>query len=94
MEKNSDIKLSSPACKVSASTGFISADHEHELLRIQGKINGHHVTMVIDSGLTHDVISEKFIKKLGISTTKSSDVLNVTLADSLSSSHLCRRLIL
>ena len=54
--KNSDIKLSSPACKVSASTEFIFADHEHDLLRIQGKIKGHHVTMVIDSGLTQDSI--------------------------------------
>ena len=83
---NSDIKLSSPACEVSASTGCITADYEHDLLRIQGKINGHHVTMLIDSGSTHDFISEKFIKKHGISTTKSSDVLNVTLAEGSSRS--------
>ena len=54
------------------------------------RIDGHYATMVIDSGLTHDFVLEKIIKKLGISTTKSSDVLNVTLADRLSSSHLCR----
>ena len=83
--KNSDIKLSSPACEVSASTGCITADHEHDLLRIQGKINGHHVTMLIDSSSTH-FIFEKFIKKHGISNTKSSDVLNVTLADGSSCS--------
>ena len=52
--KNSDIKLSSPACEVSASTRCITADHEHDLLRIQGKINSHHVTMLIDSSSTHD----------------------------------------
>ena len=69
--KNSDIKLSSPACEVSASTGCITADHEHDL-RIQGKINGHHVTMLIDSSSIHDYISETFIKEHGISTTKSS----------------------
>ena len=72
--KDSDIKLSSPACEVSASTGCITADHEHDLLRIQGKINDHHVTMLIDTRSTHDFIWEKFIKKHGISTTKSSDV--------------------
>ena len=83
---NSDIKLSSPACKVRTSTVCITADHEHDLLRIQGKINGHNVTMLIDSSLTHDFILEKFIKKHGISTTKSSDVLNVTLTDGSSRS--------
>ena len=45
-----------------------------------------HVTMLIDSGSTHDFISEKFIKKHGISTKKSSDVSNVTLADGSSRS--------
>ena len=84
--KNSHIKLSSPACEVSASSGRITADHEHDLLHIQGKISGHHVTMLIDSSSTHDFILERFIKKHGILTTKSSNVLNVTLADGSSRS--------
>ena len=37
-------------------------DGEHDLLLVQGKINGHRTTMLIDSGSTHDFISEYFVK--------------------------------
>ena len=35
----------------------------NELLRFNGKINGHAAVILIDSGSTHDLISEEFLRR-------------------------------
>jgi len=59
---------------------------EHDLLRVEGKINGCYAVMLIDSGSTHDFISEEFVQRSGIETRTSPDALHVMLADGTSSS--------
>ena len=74
------------ATKVEISLGNIISDNEQDLFRVQGKISDRRVTMLMGSGATHDFISEDLVKKLDLSTTTNTDVLNVTLPDGSSRS--------
>ena len=56
-------------------------DNENELLLVHGKINGRRATMLIDSGSTHDFISQDFVRRHNLATVSSENTLNVTLAD-------------
>ena len=66
---------------VPAHISSVAEDNEHELLRFDGKINGHRATILVDSGSTHDFISERFVDRHKLMAVSSSDTLNVTLAD-------------
>ena len=46
-----------------AQVGSVAADSEHDLLRVEGRINGRKVVMLIDCGSTHDFISESFVQR-------------------------------
>lgn len=59
---------------------------EHELLCVEGKINGRRARMLIDSGSTHDFIAENFARRHNLSTETESENLCVTLADGSTSS--------
>lgn len=59
----------------------VTGSHDHDLLRLVGKINGRRAVMLIDSGSTHDLISSKFVEKQGIKTNSSRTTFSVTLAD-------------
>eukprot|EP00117_Sycon_ciliatum_P021906 scpid88865/ scgid19056/ len=69
-----------------AHISSIAIDNVHELLRVDGKINGRRATMLIDSGFTHDFISQSFVERHQFSTASSTEPLNVALADGTSSS--------
>ena len=64
-----------------AQVGSVAADSEHDLLRVEGRINGRKAVMLIDCGSTHDFISESFVQRHEIRTELGSESLQVTLAD-------------
>ena len=67
----------------------VIAGTEHDLLLIDGKINGHRATFLLDSGSTHDFISESFVERHRIQMNQSSDNLHVALADGATSDRPC-----
>ena len=56
-------------------------DKEHDLLRIEGRINGHKAIFLVNSGSTHDFLSEDFVNMHNIQKIQVDDTLHVTLAD-------------
>ena len=46
----------------------VTAAHEHDLLRVKGKINGRKAVMLIDSGSTHDFIAGSFVNQSALPT--------------------------
>ena len=64
-----------------ARISSLANDNTHELLCIKGKINGQEAVMLIDSGSTHDFIAASFVKRHGLGTETTSEMLHVTLAD-------------
>eukprot|EP00117_Sycon_ciliatum_P006214 scpid90557/ scgid9852/ len=84
-----------PAChakssQVSEITNVIS-NKDHDLFRIKGLINSHQATFLIDSGSTHDFLSEQFARNHKIKQVQTSDTFHVTLADgSMSERPLCK----
>ena len=54
---------------------------DNELLRFNGKINGHAVVILIDSGSTHDLISEEFLRRHQIQAVAGEGQFAVTMAD-------------
>ena len=67
----------------------VNVDKEHDLLLIEGRISGHKAIFLVDSGSTHDFLSEDFVHKHNIQ--KVDDTLHVTLADgSTSEQPLCK----
>ena len=71
---------------IEAQVTSVNVETEHELLRVEGKINGRRPLMLIDSGSTHDFIAEQFARRVNLPTEIGSENLNVTLADGASSS--------
>ena len=71
---------------IEAQVTSVNVETEHELLRVEGKINGRRALMLIDSGSTHDFIAEQFARRVNLPTEIGSENLNVTLADGASSS--------
>ena len=69
---------SSPTVSQAAHVSNAMTDGEHDLLLVQGKINGRRATMLIDSG-SHDFISEDFVKRHSLATTSGPDDIRVTL---------------
>ena len=55
--------------------------NQNELLRFKGRIGGHDVVILIDSGSTHDLISTEFIQKYRIDTRNLEGAFEVTMAD-------------
>ena len=81
---NEAVPESSPASPSrQAKFASVSLDRgtDHELLKVQGKINGRPATMLIDSGSTHDFLADQFVKKNNIRTKSCPESLTVTLAD-------------
>ena len=72
---------SSPTVSQAAHVSNAMTDGEHDLLLVQGKINGRRATMLLDSGSTHDFISEEFVKRHSLATTSEPDDIHITLAD-------------
>ena len=56
-------------------------DCQNELLRFQGKIEGHKAVILLDSGSTHDLISADFVRRHRIPTTTLETQFTVTMAD-------------
>ena len=54
---------------------------DNELLRFNGKINGHATVILIDSGSTHDLISEEFLRRHQIQAVAGEGQFAVTMAD-------------
>ena len=74
-------------CRSHVSNVIISGrELENDLLRVEGKVNGRRASMLIDSGSTHDFISESFVQRNNMTTHLEPDTLHVTLADGSSSS--------
>ena len=67
----------------------VNVDKEHNLLRIEGRIDGHKAIFLVDSGSTHDFLSEDFVNKHSIQ--KVDDTLHVTLADGFTSEQPLRK---
>ena len=83
--EDSEEELENPPPQI-ASQGHVSSvrlDESgcHDLLRVEGKLNGVKVTMLIDSGSTHDLISSQFVEKHNLSINAGEEPLQVTLAD-------------
>ena len=72
---------SSPTVSQDVHVSKAMTDGEHDLLVVQGKINGRRATMLVDSGSTHDFISEDFVKRHNLVTTSVPDDMRMTLAD-------------
>ena len=72
---------SSPTVSQAAHVSNAMTDGEHDLLLVQGKINGRRATMLIDSGSMHDFISEDFVKRHSLAATSGPDDIRVTLVD-------------
>ena len=70
-----------PIVSQAAHVSDAMTDGEHDLLLVQGKINGRRATMLIDSGSTHDFISEDFVKRHSLATTSGPDDIRITLVD-------------
>jgi len=85
-----DISSECHVSNVSVEPSNKSECKAHDLLRVEGKINGRSAVMLIDSGSTHDFLSEEFVKRNNISYNTAADVLNVTLADGSTSPHSLR----
>ena len=64
---------------------------EHDLLRVEGRIDGRRAIMLIDSRSTHDFISEAFVQRNGLVTESKDETLKVTLADGSSTSSGLKR---
>eukprot|EP00117_Sycon_ciliatum_P013514 scpid102427/ scgid14152/ len=71
---------------VKAGSGSIAIFSEHDLPHLEGRINGRRAVMLIDSGSTHDFISEALVQKYSLPTDKSENMLKVKLADGSTSS--------
>ena len=56
-------------------------DCQNELLRFQGKIEGHKAVILLDSGSTQDLISADFVRRHRIPTTTLETQFTVTMAD-------------
>ena len=69
----------------------VIAGTEHDSLLIDGKINGHRATFLVDTGSTHDFNSESFVQRHRIQTNQSSDNLHVALADGATSDRPLRQ---
>ena len=54
---------------------------DNELLRFNGKINGHAAVLLIDSSSTHDLISEEFLRRHQIQAVAGEGQFAVTVAD-------------
>ena len=52
-----------------------------DLLRVHGRVNGHKALILLDSGSTHDFVSEDFVRRHHLETQTGDDVFTVTLAD-------------
>ena len=87
---NGDDTLESqgPQCMRSYVSNIALDSHAwgHDLLVVNGKVNGHRATMLIDCGSTHDFISERFARKQKMKTKIVEEVLKVALADGSTSS--------
>ena len=77
---------SSPTVSQAAHVSNAMTDGEHDLLLVQGKINGRRATMLIDSVSTHDFISEIFVKRHSLATTRGPDDIRITLANGFTNS--------
>ena len=76
------------AIRRKAQIGNVTLDKEtteHDLLRIEGKINGRKAWMLIDSGSTHDFISLDFARKNNLEIESQDGSVCVSLANGRSS---------
>ena len=79
---NCCVDFSYPATvTLDAKVSSVTADSEHDLLRVEGRSNGRKAEMLIDCGSTHDFISESFVQRHDIRTELNSESLQVILAD-------------
>ena len=66
---------------------------QHDLLCLEGQLNGHSARMLIDSGSTHDFVATEFSRRCGMQTKESAnETLKVILADGSTSTGPLRRL--
>ena len=61
----------------------------HDLLQVEGKLNGVKVIMLIDFGSTHDLIDSQCFEKHNLSINTGDEPLQVTLADSRTCDQHC-----
>ena len=59
----------------------VSEDTEHSLLCFSGKLAGKDAVFLVDSGSTHDFVSQNFVEKHHLETVCSGKEFSVTLAD-------------
>ena len=83
--EDSEEKLQSPPPQTT-SQGHVSSNRLdesgcHDLLHVEGKLNGVKVIMLIDSGSTHDLIASQFVEKHNLSINAGEELLQATLAD-------------
>ena len=76
------------ATQCHVSNVSVKASYEHDLLHVEGKVNGRRAVMLIDSGSTHDFIAEGFARQHQLLTDVSAGKdLQLTLADGSSTPH-------
>ena len=68
-----------------AEIGNIEKSMEHDLLCFKGRINGHEAMILLDSGSTHDFISEDFVNRHGIPCESVDSDFHVCLANGTTS---------
>ena len=73
---------SSPTVSQAAHVSNVMTDGEHDLILVQGKINGLRASMLMDSVYTHDFMSQDFVKRHSLATSSGPDDIRITLADS------------
>ena len=75
------IETTRPKEECHISNVSMKIPQKHDMLVVNCKISGRRANMLIDSGSTHDFISESFICWHNIATQNSSKAFNVTLSD-------------
>ena len=82
LEKKKRIRTTEPEI----SNLDVSEDTEHSLLCFSGKLAGKDAVFLVDSGSTHDFVSQNFVEKHHLETVCSGKEFSVTLADGSSTS--------
>ena len=80
LDDGDDISEGQGPTIVPESNVIAGPDKQHDLLRVEGKIQGQRAVMLIDLGSTHDFISESFVKRHGLNTIAIADKTQVPLA--------------
>ncbi|XP_024519172.1 uncharacterized protein LOC112342112 [Selaginella moellendorffii] len=74
-------KVQESKSRVRINSVEINGSMRNQLVKAKGDIQGHAVSILFDPGATHNFLSSKVVKKLGLPVEKSSVIYEVVMAD-------------